>query len=265
MADAEDTTDETACPRVSVHDLLLEQQRALEIKLTGHRRVIGHPTAKGDATEFEWCDTIGSFLPRRYRVAKAFVIDAYSRISEQLDVVVYDRQYCPLFFEADGARFIPAESVYAVFEVKQELDAAHIAYAGRKAASVRRLHRTNMPVHTANGTVRDPNPLFEIPAGILTLGSSWSPPLGETFERAVREAPVDEALDLGCSLTHGGFVASCDPYGEDRTGCEVRRSEPEGSLMFFLQHLYSRLQRMATVPAMDLELYARNLQGSGAV
>lgn len=131
---------------VSVQDLLLHQQRVLEATLTGHRDVIGHPTAKGDATEFEWAKTISQFLPRRYQVAKAFVIDAYSNVSEQLDAVVYDRQYCPLFFEVDGARFIPAESVYAVFEVKQELNAVQVEYAGKKAASVRRLHRTNMPV-----------------------------------------------------------------------------------------------------------------------
>jgi hypothetical protein len=30
--------------------------------------------------------------------------------------------------------------------------------------------------------------------------------------------------------------------------------------MFFLQQLYSQLQRMATVPVMDLQLYAQNLQ-----
>lgn len=260
MLDAE-ATDEKARPPITVPDLLFQQQRELEVKLTGQRCVIGHPSAKGDATEFAWCRTIGSFLPRRYRVAKAFVIDAYSNVSDQLDVVVYDRQYCPLFFETEGARYIPAESVYAVFEVKQELDAAQIEYAGKKAASVRRLHRTNMPVYTANGTVRQPNPLFTIPAGILTLDSSWSPPLGEPFERALRRVPTEQALDLGCSLKHGGFAVRRD--GE-REGWTMRKSEPAGSLMFFLQDLYSRLQRMATVPVMDLELYARNLNGGDA-
>jgi uncharacterized protein DUF6602 len=247
---------ETPRDRITVHDLLLEQQNALEVKLTGRRRVIGHPTAKGDATEFEWCETIGAFLPKRYKVAKAFVIDGNSNTSDQIDVVIYDRQYCPLFFEAQGARFIPAESVYAVFEVKQEIDSGEIAHAGRKAASVRRLHRTNMPVHTANGMVREPNPLFNILAGVLTLDSSWSPPLGDAFEHAIAAAEGEEALDLGCSLKHGGFVIERRVEDEMR----IRRSEPAGSLMFFLQHLYSRLQTMATVPVMDLALYARELQ-----
>ena len=114
-----------------------------------------------------------------------------------------------------------------------------------------------MPVHTANGTVREPNPLFHIPAGILTLDSGWNPPLGTPFEKAVREAPEERALDMGCSLKHGGFVVKRHEDGS----AEILRSEPRGSLMFFLQHLYSRLQTMATVPVMDLELYAQNLQG----
>jgi hypothetical protein len=123
---------------------------------------------------------------------------------------------------------------------------------------VRRRHRTNMPGYTANGTVRQRNPLFEIPAGILTLDSSWSPALGEPFKRALREAPAEQRLDLGCALKHGGFVIDRLSDGAD---FRLRRSEPGGSMMFFLQHLYSRLQRMATVPVMDLELYARKPPG----
>lgn len=35
--------------------------------------------------------------------------------------MIYDRRYSPFLFNQSGAVFIPAESVYAVFEVKQEL------------------------------------------------------------------------------------------------------------------------------------------------
>jgi hypothetical protein len=245
--------------KVSVHDLLLAQQKVLKSKLLGQRDVIVHSTAKGTATEVAWAETIGQFLPQRYQVAEAFVIDARSNVSEQLDVVIYDRQYCPLFFEVEGARYIPAESVYAVFEAKQDISAEYVKYAGEKAASVRRLHRTNMPVHTANGIVRKPNDLKPILAGILTLDSGWSPPLGEPFEKALMGANEGEALDLGCVLEHGGFVVDRDDVGARR----IVRSEPVGSLMFFLQNLYSRLQAMATVPVMDLGLYARTLQDDG--
>ena len=43
--------------------------------------------------------------------------------SEQIDVVVFDRQYSPFIFNYEGQTIIPAESVYAVFEAKQTVNA----------------------------------------------------------------------------------------------------------------------------------------------
>lgn len=104
--------------------------------------------------------------------------------------------------------------------------------------------------------VRQPNALFRIPAGVLTLDSGWTPPLGQPFERAILDAPEEFQLDLGCSLMHGGFVVErAEPMSTS-----IVRSEPKGSLMFFLQRLYTQLQSMATVPVMDLALYASNLE-----
>ena len=67
-----------------------------------------------------------------------------------------------------------AESVYAVFEAKQELTADYIRYAGEKAASVRRLHRTSLSAETIDGPSRA-KPLHHILAGILTLSAGWKP------------------------------------------------------------------------------------------
>jgi Domain of unknown function (DUF6602) len=56
-------------------------------------------------------------------VASAHVVDSGGKFSEQIDVVVYDRQYSPLIFEIEGEKVIPAESVYAAFEAKQTMNA----------------------------------------------------------------------------------------------------------------------------------------------
>jgi len=64
-----------------------------------------------------------SFLPSRYAVTKGFVFDATGKISEQLDVIIYDAHYSPLIFETGaGEKFITAESVYAVFDSKPEIN-----------------------------------------------------------------------------------------------------------------------------------------------
>ena len=100
--------------------------------------------------------------------------------SEQIDVVIHDQHFSPLLFEVGNARFIPAESVYAAFEVKQHLDKGNVDYAADKIATVRALHRTTAPVPHAGG-MYDPITPRRIIGGVLTRRSDWSPPFGEPF------------------------------------------------------------------------------------
>ena len=103
-------------------------------------------------SENVWLDLLNTYLPKRYQAAKAHVVDSNGTFSDQIDVVVYDRQYSPFIFRYEEQTIIPAESVYAVFEAKQTLNKEHIEYAREKVASVRRLHRTSLPIPHAGGT-----------------------------------------------------------------------------------------------------------------
>ena len=80
------------------------------------------------------------------------MIDCKGNISDEIDMVIYDQQYSPFLFNRDTSLFIPAESVYAVLEIKQDLNKKHIEYAGRKASSVRLLHRTSALSHMLKET-----------------------------------------------------------------------------------------------------------------
>lgn len=215
--------------------------------------VLDHPGAKGDSTESDWVKMLTAHLPARYSAHKGFVIDSAGEQSDQIDLVIYDHQYCPLLLNRNDQRFIPAESVYAVFEVKQELDRANVTYAGQKAASVRRLLRTSAAVPYVEGTYK-PKPLPRIIAGILAAKSAWSPPFGTAFETALSELEEDQRLDLGCALEHGGFEVT---YGS-KPGLVV--SAPETALMFFFLRLLGRLQELGTVPAIDFGQYGAALK-----
>jgi hypothetical protein len=236
---------------IDLRKLLLGRQEQLATDLAVGRELVGHPTAKGDVAEFDWNGAIDGFLPGRYAVSNAFVIDADGQISEQIDIVVHDRHFCPLFFEHGGARFIPAESVFAVFEVKQELNKEHVEYAGEKAESVRELRRTDAPI-VQRGEVKDPRGPFDIIAGILTLSSSWNPPFGEPFETALGSLDGDQRLDLGCAISDGAFEVNPESG-------EVEIGDAEGSLMFFLLRLFNRLQVIGSPMAIDLREYSREL------
>ncbi len=136
----------------SLPKLLAGLHDSIEHRLRLARETMGHPVSKGDASEAVWLELLQTYLPRRYQAERAHIVDSKGAFSNQVDVVVFDRQYSPFVFHHEGQIVIPAESVYAVFEAKQSVTAAEIDYAHRKAASVRRLHRTSLPIPHGGGT-----------------------------------------------------------------------------------------------------------------
>lgn len=239
---------------VDLRALFIALQTQLTADLGASRTVLTHPGAKGDATEDDWRSMLRNHLPGRYQVDRAFVVDADSATSDFIDLVIYDRQYCPLLFKHGGQLYIPAESVYAAFEIKQTLDKAYIEYAGAKVQSVRKLRRTSAVI-VDRGVSHAPRPLFDIMGGVLASESSWSPPFGEAFEQAIQGLDAPARLDLGCALAHGSFEVSY-PSGQKAT---ITTSRPETALITFFLALFQRLQSLGTVPAIDLRQYVRAL------
>lgn len=232
----------------SIQILLSELHDEIQEKLGRARRSFGHPGTKGDASEQVWLELLNTYLPQRYQATSAHVVDSVGSFSDQIDVVVFDRQYSPFIFKFQGQTVIPAESVYAVFEAKQSINAEQVAYARQKVASVRALHRTSLPIPHAGGTY-PAKPLQHIIGGMLTLESDWRPGLGDPLIKALAEENVGGWLDLGCVAAHGIF--SCD---DDGCGTFTLMSKPATA---FLLELIARLQEKATVPMIDVRAYAR--------
>jgi hypothetical protein len=244
---------------VDLRALLLAKQEMLRSELAA-ASVHWHPDAKGDVGEVNWQAVLdgrhgrNGFLPNRYAVTSAFIIDADGNRSEQIDLVIHDAHFCPLLFEQAGHRYIPAESVYAVFEVKPELNRDYVMYAAKKAASVRALRRTSVAVVDV-GKQRPPREPFRILAGLLTARAGWADPLGASLTDALNDCEEAGRIDLGIIADGASFEADYGP-----AGVSLDVSEPDGGLMFFLTRLFTRLQRMGTVTAADLNAYSRRLQ-----
>lgn len=232
----------------SIQTLLSELHDDIQERLGRARRSFGHPGTKGDASESVWLELLQTYLPQRYQATSAHVVDSDGTFSEQIDVVVFDRQYSPFIFKFQGETVIPAESIYAVFEAKQSINADQVAYARKKVGSVRRLHRTSLPIPHAGGTY-PAKPLQHIIGGLLTLDSDWNPPLGEPLINALKAGGADDRLDLGCVAVRGIF--SCDDEG---CGTLTPIGKPATA---FLLELIARLQEKATVPMIDVRAYAR--------
>lgn len=212
------------------------------------RETAGHPGDKGAASESEWISLFDDYLPQRYQAVSCHVIDSQNDISEQIDVAIVDRQFTPLMWKHNNIRVVPVESVYAVFEVKQELNKAHIEYAHKKIASVRDLQTKSQPVpHQA---VSYPHKeAIPVIGGILTLSSAYQPFFSDATEKALMDRTDDQHIDIGCIAGAGIFRLNPQTgiYDQALSNAPVAQ---------FLLELIAQLQEHGTVPMIDIRAYS---------
>jgi len=224
--------------------------RAVQASLLAELNTAGnirHPTKQGDEGERAWTDFLEKSLPRRYAIRSGQVLDSHGNTSDQIDVILYDPQYTPVWFPQKEHAYVLAEAVYAVFEVKPTLQ-GDIKYAADKAASVRRLHRTSAPVPHSDG-LKPPKAPFPILAGILARESGWKSDAQPLLADHLSKHLGDRCLNLGIALDTGAFEF-------DPTAATPLHFIPgDTALVHFLYRLLARLQALGTVPAIDWSAY----------
>ena len=259
---------------IDLKELFGSLQQEMLVSLQMNRDYISHTGSMGDASEERWMNFLRTYLPDRYKVDKAIVIDALGNVSDQIDVVIYDNLYTPFIFNKDGFKYVPAESVYAVFEVKQDLS-ENIEYAARKVESVRRLQRTSIDM-VSSGRLCKARLLTKIVGGILTTTNSYK--RLETVEDHLKALKGYQTLDMGCCCQTGSFfvdyneieidrkdysgdtAANCadiEKVYDSRTVNEIKFSAPEVSLFTFFLQLVSYLKSIGTVGAIDINAYLK--------
>ena len=230
----------------------------LAFDLEDAAKTITHDGKRGEVTESDWLRVIRSYMPNRYAVESGIIIDSDGKTSDQIDIVIYDPHYTPVLLTRKPNRYIPAEAVYAVLEAKPSINKERLEYAGAKAATVRRLKRTSVPIVHAGG-VFPARPVFKIAAGIVAAKVDWVDGFGESFQRVIRSAELLDVhrIDCGCGLSSGAF----DTFSDDG---ELTFGEEQAGLVFFMFRLLNHLQSLGTVRAIDWNAYASILERGDA-
>ena len=101
------------------------------------------PGLVGSAIEYPVRIHLEQILPRGIAVGQGCVMDSWGRTSRQFDVVLYERDICPIFElnNTPEARYYPCEGVIAVGEVKSILKIDNLRDSFDKVSSVRELCR----------------------------------------------------------------------------------------------------------------------------
>lgn len=261
---------------INLKDLFGGLQKEMLLYLENNRNFIDHSGSKGSATEVAWIKFLKKYLPSRYEVDSAFVIDSFGNISQQIDIVIYDTMYTPFIFNKENCKYIPAEGVYAVFEVKQNIY-GHLDYAAKKIESVRKLKRTSMDM-VASGNRTSARCLTKIIGGILTTTSTYKQT--KTIEDKLRNLRGYQTIDIGCICDSGSFFVD---YSEEIPNCidpalniqknreyieyvyasrhvnKIKFSDKGVSLFTFFLQLVSYLKAIGTVPAIDINAYLSSI------
>ena len=224
------------------------EQDLLAAKLKSSHRIT-HNVDMGEVNEQHFIDTLRRYLPDRYTVEKAIILDSLGNTTDSIDVVVFDRQYTPTLLDNEKHRYIPVEAVYAVFECKPTIHKGYLEYAADKAATVRRMHRTSVEISYAGG-VYPPKPQIDLISGIVASDIEWGDGFGKTFTKLHSGLTGDRRLDCGLAVCGASFDTFDGSYTFGPT---------DNALVFFLFRLLKRLQVVGTVPAVDWAAYARQL------
>jgi hypothetical protein len=228
------------------------EQKCLIANLKSSDR-IAHNGDKGEVNEAHFIDFLTKYLPNRYTINKAMVIDCDGNVSQSIDIVVFDRQYTPTLLDNDKHRYVPAEAVYAVFECKPSINKEYLKYTAEKIESVRKLKRTSVDIVYAGG-VYSAKKHFDILGGIFALQVEWEDCFGETFRKNHKTLIGDKRVDCGFAAEGASF----DIFA-DADNFSYSFGPKENALAYFAFRLLWKLQSLATVPAVDWMAYANAL------
>lgn len=239
------------------------------------------PGLVGSAREHEVRKKLQSVLPTKVAVATGCVIDSYGGTSNQSDIVLFEKDHCPVFsINGDpAATYIPCESVMAVGEIKSSLGTAEIDDAVNKIAKVKALrrHHTDPTCFRKYGAVMsfqgapseafDPEkkPFDQIYGFILCRESALThATLADRYARACSRFPPHLSPNCLVSLNDGLVLFT----NEKRQTLENRVSAahiflgkaPDGEV----QYLINKLATVANIGRTTEVLpYARYLLKSG--
>jgi hypothetical protein len=234
-----------------LRDAFALQQKLLKTSIAFASQTITHPGIQGEVNESHFIDMLKKYLPKRYNVDSAIVIDSKGKTSDQTDIIIFDNQYTPTLLDQKRHRFIPAEAIYAVLEVKPIINKDYLQYAAEKARSVRSLKRTSIKIQHAGG-VYPPRKLFKIVAGIVAADIDWKDGfLSKAFTENHKMLKGNLHLDCGLALSGWYF----DTYGRNKTSLRG-----DNVLAPFIFRLLQKLQSLGTVPAIDWNAYAETMK-----
>jgi hypothetical protein len=182
---------------MSVNDLFRLVSDGLKREFEYQAKLLGTPGEVGTGRENVLKRILTKYIPKRYAVDSGIAIDTSNRRSQQIDIIIYEADYTPIFEIVEGKNLFPCETVVAVGQVKTNIgSSAEFQECLDNIASVKQLDRSNKgknlpitgPGFSLQGVKFDPNTEYRDQIfGFIFCSSSIQPDLMNTELRKFNE------------------------------------------------------------------------------
>ncbi|MBH5320424.1 hypothetical protein I6N90_21760 [Paenibacillus sp. GSMTC-2017] len=115
-----DNKEEIGAPRLDIMKKIVGNYRLLERNIVEELDyTVDHHLTAGIFREGVWKKMFEQMIPRKFAIEQSvFIVDSESRVSKEVDLVIFDEQYTPYIFRYGNIKYIPIEAVAVVVQCK---------------------------------------------------------------------------------------------------------------------------------------------------
>lgn len=203
---------------------------------SGAIHVAGNIKSSGDEVEDLVREKISLFLPERYLVKQGHIVNAEGKVSNQLDIIIFDRLNTPKFFESkNNTVFYPIESVLAIGEIKKTLRPKDLIEFGKKIKYLKEDMKRTLVPNSVYGSKLENNSTLSDMINMRTDRKYKNPLFSFIFaidEENIDDLEVDDENKFMPNdvyvLNHGMFLAGKIEDKRIVTQLEDEHDEVEG-------------------------------------
>ena len=230
---------------------------------------LSHPSLKGTALEGEFKKFLRGYLPANLEISSGIVVDSSGNESKQLDIIIHDAAKTPSMFNEAEIKVMPVECVYAIIEVKADIDSTKtIGDIFENMKSVKDLEKTSYvrPTGVIQYTVIEYGKEWEIwPINyfVFAIDSMDLTTIGDELNKKNQDnnREVSKRIDCICVLNKGVLMnklANGTYSGLPEPESIMIASLTKKPLLFFYRLISVHLLQ-AWMPSFQFTEYTKNM------
>lgn len=123
-------------------NIMLSITKQLQADFNGMSSQIKHSGTKGSAREDILIEFLRNHMPKKFGFSKGEICSSKGETSKQIDIIIYDQENHPVFYDVGNQVIVPSESVLCTIEVKSILTKKKIMESVENIKSVKNMDKS---------------------------------------------------------------------------------------------------------------------------